>query len=114
MPKTDDTKTKMVTPPAAAPAPAPTPRPQEYPSNIPKVEGKDAFTGLPEAGGGYPPDSEFKGSYKKKSDGESYALAKVLDDPQGRTHKLKNTLHSWEGTEAEFKDQFDVDEKDDK
>jgi hypothetical protein len=52
-------------------------------------------------------NADFKGRYKSKADGEVYALAIVKDDPRKRTHKLKNTVHFWEGSEEEFRAQFD-------
>lgn len=54
-----------------------------------------------------PKNSEYKGRYVNKNDGETYALAVVLDDPYDNTHKLKNTAHFWEGTESAFKANFD-------
>lgn len=53
-----------------------------------------------------PADGEFKGRYKNKKDGEEYALVVVEDDPDGKTHKLKNTAHFWEGSEEEFSATF--------
>ena len=52
---------------------------------------------------------EYEGSYKKK-DGdpeESYGLKVVENDPRGNTHKCKSNDHYWEGTELQFKEQFD-------
>lgn len=56
----------------------------------------------------HPEDQHFTaGLFKKKSDGETYALCKRGPDSIDRTHHLKNSLHYWHGTEADFKDQFE-------
>lgn len=72
--------------------------------DIPQVEKKE--TVLP--GEEVIPSGEFnKGHFISKADGEPYALAIIPDDIRGKTHKLKNSAHFWEGTEAEFKEAFD-------
>lgn len=68
-----------------------------FPDNIPVV---------PPPKGARPAYDAYEGKYTRKSDGEPYALAIVEDDPLGRTHKAINNVHSWEGTEAEFKAAF--------
>ncbi len=50
--------------------------------------------------------SEFKGRYKHPSYSEPFGL-KIVDDPHGRTHHLKNRDFFWAGTEEEFKLLFD-------
>lgn len=103
----------MVTPsPFAAPV-APAPVAQEYPPNIPKVEAT-ASSNIPSAlYPAQPADKDFnKGVYTQISSGEEFALAVVDNDPLGRTHKAKNSLHYWEGTAAEFRQQFDVKDND--
>lgn len=57
--------------------------------------------------GAVPKNSDYKGRYKNKNDGETYALVVVEDDPNGNTHKLKNTAHYFEGSEEDFKANFD-------
>jgi hypothetical protein len=111
MPNTKpEEKTKLVQP--VSPATAPEPQNQDYPSNIPQVAG-GANANIPSVlNPSQPKDSEFKGNYKKTDSGEPYALAVVSDDALGRTHKAKNSLHYWEGTAQEFKNQFDVSEND--
>jgi hypothetical protein len=122
MPKNPKDKTAMVEPPlgtspahrnigandaslrAAAEAKANLPR------NIPRVD--ESTDNLPKVPGDQPPNTAYSGSYTKQSDGEEYALAVVEDDPNGRTHKAKNSLHFWEGTKAEFRAQFDVKDND--
>ena len=53
---------------------------------------------------------DYKGSYKYKFSGdpdERYGLKVVEDAPDGMTHHLKSNDHYWNGTEAQFKEQFD-------
>ena len=55
-----------------------------------------------------PDDSAYThGTYRNREDGELYALAIDEDDPLGRTHKLKNTTHFFEGDGDEFRARFD-------
>lgn len=54
-----------------------------------------------------PKEKDYKGSYVKTDDGEEYGLAVVESDPLGKTHKLRNEEHFWEGTKDEFKAQFE-------
>lgn len=54
-----------------------------------------------------PSNSEFSGRYTMKGSDEEFALAVVENDPRGRTHKLKNKVHFWEGSEQEFRLNFD-------
>lgn len=54
-----------------------------------------------------PKDEDFTdGVFKKKSDGEEYALSIKKDAVTGRTHYAKNSAHFWNGTEADFDEQF--------
>lgn len=67
------------------------------PDNIPQVEEQVGQSGS------HAPDLEdFGGLYIRKSDGEKYALAINETDWMGRTHKATNTVHYWEGTQAQF------------
>ncbi len=50
--------------------------------------------------------ADYKGKYKHPAYSEPFGL-KVVDDPHGRTHHLKNRDFFWAGTEEEFKSQFD-------
>ncbi len=50
---------------------------------------------------------EYEGEYKMLSNGETFALKVVDDDPQGRTHHLKNVEHFWAGTAEEFRQAFE-------
>ena len=44
-----------------------------------------------------------EGNFIRKSDNEEYALATVRQNGlSDRTHRLMNTAHYWEGTEAQF------------
>lgn len=54
-----------------------------------------------------PRPEDYKGEYVKNDDGETYGLAIIENDPLGRTHKLQNDVHFWEGTKDEFKQQFE-------
>lgn len=54
-----------------------------------------------------PDPNDYKGKFLKESDGEVYGLCVVENDPLGRTHKARNDEHFWEGTKAEFKEQFE-------
>lgn len=73
---------------------------ESLPSNIPKVSKEEPLGGAEPT----PPADEFTlGTFKRKSDGEEYALAVVPMNPlNGRTHRLMNSLHYWEGTEQQF------------
>jgi hypothetical protein len=44
-----------------------------------------------------------------RHDKQAYHLKVDENDPRGRTHKLKNLTHFWEGDEEAFKDHFDKD-----
>jgi hypothetical protein len=114
MPKANDstdTKTAMVQPAALPPNQEAAAKAQiaNLPPNIPRVDPKTS--NLPQVQS-FPPDSEFSGAYTKISDGEDYALAVVENDPLERSHKAKNSVHTWEGTKSEFRDQFDVKDND--
>jgi hypothetical protein len=50
---------------------------------------------------------EYEGSFIYTATGEEFGLKKVEDDPHERTHHLKNEHHYWEGTEDEFKKDFE-------
>ena len=51
-------------------------------------------------------DAQYSGKYRKLSDGHLYALAIQPNCPYEKTHKAKNNRFFWEGTEAQFNDQF--------
>jgi hypothetical protein len=50
---------------------------------------------------------DYEGEYKMLSNGETFGLKVVEDDPQGRTHHLKNVEHFWAGTAEEFRQVFE-------
>lgn len=51
--------------------------------------------------------SEYKDGAFLGKDGEVYQLKIVTtDDPRRWTHKLRNQVHSWEGTREDFEAQF--------
>lgn len=50
---------------------------------------------------------DYEGEYKQLATGETFGLKVVNDDPQGRTHHLKNVDHYWAGTAAEFRQAFE-------
>jgi len=54
-----------------------------------------------------PKPEDYKGSYTQNGTGEEFGLAVVESDPLGKTHKLRNDEHFWEGTKDEFKAQFE-------
>lgn len=85
------------------------PAPEPLPKNIPVVEKKDG-----PGGGVIPKHEDFKGKYVRSSDGETYALAVVPGDINGRTHKAMNSEHYWEGTYEQFKKEFIEEGDDDK
>ncbi len=91
----------MADPKTPQPVTVQPPAPEPLPKNIPQVEKKDG-----PAGGVIPKVEEFKGKYTRRSDGEEYALAVVHGDINGRTHKLMNSEHYWEGTYEQFKKEF--------
>lgn len=75
-------------------------------SNIPEVEPEDTdqFEIVDEP----PAEDQYAAQFfTRKSDGQKYALCVRLTDPRGKTHWLRNSLRTWCGTEAEFKDQFE-------
>lgn len=49
---------------------------------------------------------KYSGIYINKNDGEPYGKAVIADEPNGRTHFAKNTVHFWNGTEEEFNQTF--------
>lgn len=81
----------------------PKPAVTDWPDNIPVAQ-ESVSTGT--AGSVRPKLEDYDGEYIRKSDGETYALAVVEDDPSGKTHNAINTLHFWEGTEEQFKVEF--------
>jgi hypothetical protein len=54
-----------------------------------------------------PKPEDYKGKFVQNDSGEEFALAVVESDPIGRTHKLRNDEHFWEGTKDEFRAQFE-------
>ena len=71
-------------------------------TGVPVVEPKE--TGVPTVGSA---PTEYSGVYINNADGEPYGLAVVEDEPHGKTHFAKNSLHFWNGTKQEFKEQFE-------
>lgn len=73
-------------------------------SHLPQVK---APVELPATPSDDPKDEDYtEGVFKKKSDGEDYAIAIKKDALSGRTHYAKNSAHFWNGTESEFDEQF--------
>lgn len=86
------------------PAQPPAPLPKLKASPIPQIP---VATELPATPSDDPKDEDFTdGVFKKKSDGEDYALAIKKDALSGRTHYAKNSAHFWNGTEGDFDEQF--------
>ena len=56
-----------------------------------------------------PPGEEDYGTtlFTNKRDGLKYALHVRKDEVRGKTHHARNSARYWNGTEAEFKDQFE-------
>lgn len=50
---------------------------------------------------------DYEGEYTQLSNGETFGLKMVDNDPQGRTHHLKNVEHYWAGTAEEFRQAFE-------
>jgi hypothetical protein len=50
---------------------------------------------------------DYEGEYKQLTTGETFGLKMVENDPQGRTHHLKNVDHYWAGTAEEFRHAFE-------
>lgn len=73
-------------------------------SPIPQVEKPPlAETGFD--AGAIPDDEEFTDGIFEK-DGEPFALCIHRADGYGRTHSLKNSIHTWQGTKEEFNAAF--------
>lgn len=85
----------------------PAPLPPLKASPIPQVDkAPESETGLDACA--LPPDEEFTdGVFISKIDGEQYALCKHDADGYGRTHSLKNSIHTWQGNSAEFNATFE-------
>lgn len=97
---------KPPTPMTPAAIASPQPR-QPMPGNIPVV--KSALpANIPRAPGALPDLKDYKGEYTK-DDGEVYALATVPEDQaiDHKTHFAMNTEHFWNGTQQQFKEQFE-------
>lgn len=90
--------------PAVISSPKAHPKP---PPNIPKAKAIEAakirYLGQP------PELSEYKGSYVQRKDGQPFALAVLKSDEveNNKTHFARNSVYMWNGTEEEFRDQFD-------
>ncbi len=52
-------------------------------------------------------DAYNDGEFKHRETGEKFSLKIVKDDPQGRTHKLKNDEHFHECSEADLRKDYD-------
>lgn len=103
-----ESKNPEVAPAEPASPAAPTAQPGDQPKvskNIPKVDVNTAP--LVPVVGATPEDTAYKGRYTKHDDGEPYALAIDKEATDGRTHFAKNSAHFWNGTEAEFRAQFE-------
>lgn len=47
------------------------------------------------------------GTYNKRSTGQPFALCVHAEDQYGNTHSLKNSVHFWQGTAAQFAADFE-------
>lgn len=73
-------------------------------SNIPVVEEKPADSEIVKGVA----DEDFKdGQFVDRETNEKFALCIHAADDYGRTHSLKNSLHFYQCTEAEFRLKFD-------
>lgn len=82
----------------------PAPLPPLKSSNIPQVEKiEEAETG--HDGGVNPVDDDFTDGIFEMN-GEKYALCIHEADIYGNTHTLKNSVHFWQGKEADFNTNF--------
>lgn len=85
---------------------APLPPPEESP--LPVVARKDSVINSEP---GQPLDHEYTdGIFVKRTGaaaGEPFALCIHAANDFGITHTAKNTAHTWSGTEAEFRQEFD-------
>ncbi len=84
----------------------PAPLPKLKASPIPQVEKTIAAeTGHDSCA--LPKDEDFtEGVFVNQKDGNPYALCIHEADGYGRTHSLKNSTHTWQGTEVEFNASF--------
>lgn len=99
-------------------APLPAPGKSNIPHvEIPKVVDKaqptftdDDFTGGMFVMRHYIARMDSEGNEKRETTlypGELFALCKHDPDTYGRTHSLKNTVHFWQGSEAQFQATFE-------
>ncbi len=93
----DEGETVMEQPKPPLPPIKASPIPQVAKSNLPEV-GLDACQ--------MPNDEDFTDGIFTM-DGEDYALCIHRADGAGRTHSLKNSVHSWQGTREEFNAKFE-------
>lgn len=97
MAKAKDSESDLAQPPA--------PLPPLVASTIPQVEPPSV---LPESGidaCSFPSDDRFTDGIYEMG-GEKYALCIHEEDGYGNTHSLKNSLHTWQGKEADFNGKF--------
>lgn len=95
----------------AKPVPVPTPVvvkhvPTKFTDAHPNIP-VAAAANIPVVADEQPPVADYKGVFVNKFDGEKYAQCIRLDDPRGKTHKMLNSAHFWEGTETEFRLTFE-------
>ncbi len=88
----------------------PEPLPPLIPSPLPIIKKEEDAPSARQLGDA-PREEEYSGLFVHIHDdpmkGEEFALAVVSDDPRGRTHFARNSIHMWNGTEEEFKLQFE-------
>lgn len=76
-----------------------------YPAHIPKVESE--IPAQKEQSNPPTDDKFIHGKFIHIKLNEPFALAKHDEDGYGRTRSLKNSVHFWQGTEAEFRQTFE-------
>jgi len=82
----------------------PSPLPPVAENPLPQVEAKPVDTSGLDACK-LPDDGEFTGGIFYDGD-EPYALCVHDADGYGNTHSLKNSAHTWQGTEQQFNAKF--------
>lgn len=88
-----------------SPAQPPKPLPPLVAGKIPQVE--DDSENIPRSPEDGPKDEDFTdGIFRNKADGQAYALCIHEPDTYANTHTLKNSRHTWSGTEDQFEKAF--------
>ncbi len=84
----------------------PSPLPPLVASTIPLVQANPVSDYGADACPYIPDDKFVDGIWTRKSDGEQYALCIHPPTGYGNTHMCRNTVHQWEGVEAQFNAEF--------